>query len=107
MQLFDALSLILPQSSLYPVLATLPLPDPTNPTLTATYVAQTAILNSLPVLEQLITLLESYEDQYLIKEVEKRRTRLGSSRPEILKNEVGMEIWATSRVRAIDLIFKR
>lgn len=98
LQLFDALSLILPQSSLYPVLATLPLPDPTNPTLTATYVAQTAILNSLPVLEQLITLLESYEDQYLIKEVEKRRTRLGSSRPEILKNEVGMEIWATSRL---------
>jgi superkiller protein 3 len=86
------------------VLATLPFPDPTNPTSTTTYVAQTAIHNSLPVLEQLILLLESYQDQYLKKEVEKRRTRLGSSPPEKLKKEVGVEIWGTSRVRAIDLI---
>jgi len=97
-QLLDAISLILPQSALYPVFATLPLPDHTNPTLTTTYVAQTAIHNSLSVLEQLIALLESYEDQYLKKEVEKRRTRLGASPPEKLKKEVGMEIWATSRV---------
>ena len=105
-QLFDAISLILPQSALYPVFATLPFPDPTNPTLTTTYVAQTAIHNSLSVLEQLIALLEAYEDQYLKKEVEKRRTRLGASPLEKLTKEVGMEIWATSRVRTIYLIIR-
>ena len=99
------MTLILPQSALYSVFATLPLPDPTNPTLTTTYVAQTAIHNSLSVLEELMALLEAYEDQYLNKEVEKRRTRLGASPLEKLKKEVGMEIWATSRVRAIHLIW--
>lgn len=105
-QLFDALSLILPQSTLYPVLASLPSPDPTNPTLTTTYAAQTAIHNSLPIFEQLIALLETHEDQYLEKEVEKRRTRLKSSPMDQLRKEVGMEIWGTSRVRAIDCILQ-
>jgi superkiller protein 3 len=80
------------------VLTTLPFPDPASPTLPTTYVAQTAVHNSLPILEQLISLLETYEDQYLKKEVEKRRTRLSSSPPDKLKGEVGMEIWGTSQV---------
>jgi len=99
LQLFNALSLILPQSSFYPVFATLPYPDPTNPTSTTTYIAQTAIHDSLPVLEQLIALLEAHEDQYLKTEVEKRRTRLHAPRPEQLQKEVGLEIWGTSQVR--------
>jgi superkiller protein 3 len=88
------------------VLSSLPPPDPTNPTSSTTYEAQTAIHNSLPILEQLITLLEAHEDQYLKKEVEKRRTRLTSSPQDQLKNEVGMEIWGTSRVRAVDSILQ-
>lgn len=103
-QLFDTLSLILPQSSFYTVFATLPPPDPTIPTSTTTYAAQTAVHNSLPILEQLISILEKQEDQHLRKEVEKRRTRLGSSGLEALKKEVGMEIWGTSRVRVVDLV---
>ena len=63
--------------------------------------AQSAIHNSLPVLLELITLLETHEEEYLKKEVEKRRTRLGAPGPEQLEKDIGKEVWGTSRVRAI------
>ncbi|RDB24954.1 Superkiller protein 3 [Hypsizygus marmoreus] len=97
-QLVEALSLILPHSPFYAVLSTLPPPDLTNPTSTTMFAAQTAISNSLPVLEEIVELLEAEETDLMKKEVEKRRTRLGAGSPEVIKNEVGREIWASSKL---------
>lgn len=64
-----------------------------------TYSVQAAIHNSLPIVEEIIDILEKDEDEILKKEVDKRRTRLGAAGPEQIKKEVGREIWSTSRVR--------
>lgn len=80
------------------VLSTLPPADPTNPTSTTTFAAQTAIHNTLPILEDIVEILEFQEEETLKKEVEKRRTRLGAAGPEIIKREVGREIWNASKV---------
>jgi superkiller protein 3 len=69
--------------------------------LTTTYAAQAAIHNSLPVLQEIVSLLENDEDESVKNEVNKRRIRLGASGPEQLKKEVGSEIWGRSRVRLI------
>lgn len=47
----------------------------------------------------MIKLTETYEEETLKKEVDKRRMRLGAAGPEQLKQEVGREIWGASRVR--------
>lgn len=99
LQLADTLSLVLPRSPIYDTLASLPLPDATNPNLTTTFEAQNAVHNSLPILEEIVRLLESHEEETLKKEVEKRRTRLGAAGPEQLKKEIGIDIWSGSQVR--------
>jgi len=91
--------MLLVESSLFPVLSTLPPPDPANPTATTTLAIQEAVHNSLPVLEEIITLTEQDEEETLKKEVDKRRMRLGASGPEELRKEVGREIWGSSNVR--------
>jgi hypothetical protein len=83
------------------VLSKLPPPDPTHPLSTTTHLTQAAIYDSLPVLEEIVALLEEDETESMKKEVDKRRTRLGAPGQEQLKKEVGSEIWGTSRVRAI------
>jgi len=101
MQLVDALSLLLPESALYEVLSNIPPPEPTKPAATTIYAAQAAIHNSLPILEEIIAILEKDEDEALKREVDKRRMRLGAAGPEQLKKEVGREIWSTSRLPAL------
>ncbi|KZT68315.1 TPR-like protein [Daedalea quercina L-15889] len=98
MQLAQALSLMLPDSPLYPVLSTLPPPDPTNPTLTSTHPTQSAIQNSLPVLEELVSLHEQEESGNIEKEFQKRRTRLGAAGPEQLRKEVAREFLGPSQL---------
>lgn len=61
--------------------------------------AQSAIHNSLPLIEEIVTLLEKEEELEITKEVERRRMRLGSGRPEDIRNEVGRDIWGASKVR--------
>jgi superkiller protein 3 len=98
-QLVDALALLLPQSHLYPVLSSLPPPDPTNPTCTSTFTTQSAIQNSLPVLEEIVCLLEGDEDERFSQQVEKWRTRLNAPSLDAIRQKVGREIWSNSRVR--------
>jgi hypothetical protein len=95
----DTLSLVLPRSPIYSVLSSLPPPDATNPTSTITFAAQSAIHDSLPILEEIVTLLETHEEETLKKEIEKRRTRLGAAGPEQLRKEIGIDIWSTSQVK--------
>ena len=99
LQQIAALCLLLESSPLYSVLSTLPEPEPTAPTSTTTFTVQEAVYNSLPTLEQLVDLNESEEADFLKREVEKRRTRLGAPPLERLKLDVGLEVWELSQVR--------
>ena len=76
-------------------------PDFTNPESSATFFTQSAVHNSLAILEEMVALLEQDEADQLKREVEKRRTRLGAAGPEQLRKEVGREIWSTSKVRML------
>ncbi|KAG6829553.1 hypothetical protein H0H92_004222 [Tricholoma furcatifolium] len=98
LQVIEVLSLLLPHSPLYDALSALPVPNLTNPTSTTTLVAQTAVHHSLPHIEEVVRLVEIQEEETAKKEVEKRRTRLGAPSLEILKNEVGREVWGTSNL---------
>ena len=90
--------LLLPDSPFYPVLSTLPPPDPTNPTATTTFVAQSAIHNSHPILEELVSIHEHQEKAFEEAEVAKRRQRIGAGSPEETKRQVMLEILAKSQV---------
>ncbi|KAJ7668399.1 TPR-like protein [Mycena polygramma] len=96
--LVEALSLLLPDSPVYAVLSTLPVPDHTNPSGTPAYQMQVAVHNTLPVLEEIIRIIEHEEEAAYTKEVAKRRTRLGAASPEQLRKEVGVEIWGPSQL---------
>ncbi|EIN11575.1 superkiller protein 3 SKI3 [Punctularia strigosozonata HHB-11173 SS5] len=93
-----ALSNFLPDSPYYDTLSLLPPPDPTNPTGTTTFFAQSAIHNSLPILEEIVELSERAEENSIEKEIEKRRTRLGASSAQQLRLEVGREYWSISKL---------
>ncbi|KAL5485002.1 SKI3 [Sanghuangporus weigelae] len=99
-ELADALRLFLPNSPYYSILSTLPPPDPTAPIATTTFAAQTAIHNSLPVLQEIILLMETEEETTLVREIEKRRMRLDSAHasPEELKKQIGLGIWSMSKL---------
>jgi superkiller protein 3 len=88
----------MPDSEVYPLLSTLPPPDPTNPTGSATFDAQDAIHNGFRVLQEVLSLIESQEEDTLKREVERRRTRLGAAGLEQIKKEVYLEISAKSQV---------
>src|SRR5882762_9888108 len=97
-KVIDALSLLLPESPLYPVLSTLPPPNPTNPTSTTTSATQEAVHNSLPIILEIMALAENDEDETFKRELDKRRLRLNALGPEELKKEVEREVWGTSKV---------
>ena len=99
LQVVKALASYLPTSDLYPVLSSLPPPDATNPDATTTFAAQSAIQNSLPIIQEIVQILEKYEDTTFTQEVDKRRKRLGAPSPDVIRQEVGYELWSASRVR--------
>lgn len=94
---------MLPGSYLYLLISTLPPPDPTNPTSTTTSAIQACIHNTLPILEEIIALIEKDEDEMVKKEVDKRRMRLGAAGPEELRKDVGREVWGSSKVGFINI----
>ena len=104
LQVIEVLYKILPDSPYYSVLSELPPPDPTSPTSTTTFEAQSAIHNSLNVINEIVALIEKDEHEAITKEVERRRMRLNSSGVEQLTKEVGLEIWASSNVSVADLV---
>lgn len=97
-QIVNALSYLLPDSSLFATLSDLPPPDPTNPTASSTFDVQVAVHNSLPIIEEIILLIERDEDVFTKNEFDKRRTRLGGPSPGQLRKDIGVEVWGTSRV---------
>ncbi|CDO72766.1 hypothetical protein BN946_scf184994.g19 [Trametes cinnabarina] len=107
MQLAEALALLLPDSELYPVLSTLPPPDPTNPTSTTISPVQEAIYNSLPVLEELVSLYEQEEESVMENEISKRRMRLNAPPTEQIRRDVTLEVLSDSQLpRLYDEIMK-
>lgn len=98
LQVISGLSYYLPESAVYPLLSTLPAPDPTNPAGTTTYASQDAIHNGFRVLEEVVSLTEALEDDTFKREVDKRRMRLGAPSPEQLRKEVFLEISEKSQV---------
>lgn len=94
----DALSLYLPDSAIYPTLSTLPAPDLTNPTDSTTASSQVAIYNSLPILEEIVSLNEADETETLEKEIDNRRKRLHAGSPRSVRNEVIREVYGSSKV---------
>jgi superkiller protein 3 len=93
----DILALLLPESSLYSVLCALPPPNPTNPLSTTTSAIQEAAYNSLPILEEIVSLIEKDEDGTVKKEIDQRRQRMGGPTGEELRKEVVREILGTSK----------
>ncbi|KAI0051258.1 TPR-like protein [Auriscalpium vulgare] len=100
-QVVEVLSLYLPDSPFYATLSSLPPPDPTNPSSTTTFASQSAMYNSLPILEEIVTLLEQEEDEYTKRETDNRRKRLNAGSPEEIKREVGREIYSISKLPAM------
>ncbi|KAJ7072456.1 TPR-like protein [Mycena amicta] len=97
-ELIEALSLLLSESPFHALLSTLPVPDHTNPEAAPSYTTHAAVHNSLPILEEIISILEREETAVYDKEVAKRRTRLGAASPEVLRKEVGVEVWSLSQL---------
>lgn len=58
-----------------------------------------AIQNSLPIIEEIVSIIEKEEQLAVKNEVEKRRTRLGAAGPEQIRKDVGREVWGSSKVR--------
>lgn len=98
-QLVKALLYLLPDSPFHHVLSGLAPPDPTNPTATAIFHVQSTVHNELPVLEEIVALIEAQETSFMEKEFESRRTRLNAGSLKEVRNEIGREIWAESQVR--------
>jgi superkiller protein 3 len=105
-QLVEVLYLLLPESSLFPTLSNLPPPDPTNPTSSTISGIQEPIHDSLPLLQQIVTLVEKDEDETIKKEIDKRRKRLNAPSPEDAKREVEMLFLGPSRVSTIFLVLE-
>lgn len=102
-QVAETLSLFLPESPFYAVLSQLPPPDSTNPTSSTTLFAQTAVNDSLPILKEIISIVEQDEAAKINTEVEKRRQRLNAQGPQQIMKEVGREVWSASKVSHLPL----
>ena len=93
------MSLLLPESQYYSTLALLPAPEPTAPNSTTTFLTQTAIYDSLPIIQEILSIREKSEQETIKKEVENRRTRLGAPPLRLLQQEVELEFLRLSQVR--------
>ncbi|KAI0356305.1 TPR-like protein [Trametes cingulata] len=94
----EVLYLLLPESDLYSVLSTLPPPDPTNPTSTSIGSIQSAAHNSLPILEELVSIYEQEENNVAQSEIGKRRQRLGAPPVDQIIRDVTLEVLASSKL---------
>ncbi|KAF7428403.1 Superkiller protein 3 [Pleurotus ostreatus] len=95
-QLAQALKLLLHGSPVFEALSDLPLPDHTKPSPITSI--QDAIHNTLPVLQELVTLYEDEERQVIKKEIAKRRTRLGAPNLDQLTREVKCAVLSKSEL---------
>lgn len=77
MKLIATLSDLLSTSPYHSTLSLLPSPTPSEPNSSTTQYVQTILQDELPVLEEIVELIEKEDEAARSKEVEKRRTRLG------------------------------
>lgn len=94
----QALSYLLPSSKYYPLLATLPQPEPTG-TRSTTFDVEMAIhMHPLKLVSEIATLHEELEQKDIDQEVERQRMRLGGAgkSKDTLRNEAGITIWQQS-----------
>ncbi|KAH8928325.1 hypothetical protein BT69DRAFT_1329743 [Atractiella rhizophila] len=75
-KLADSLSLLLPSSPISHLLSSLPPPNPTAPTASAYHNLQTLLLNTFPLLLEIIFIYESADAKEIESEVTKRRQRI-------------------------------
>ncbi|KAF6760007.1 superkiller protein 3 SKI3 [Ephemerocybe angulata] len=101
LQIIQALMEVLPGSDYYTVLSSLPEPDPTNPSATTISWMQSAIHDSLPILEEVVSLLESEEQAKFTKEFNARRTRLGAPNPNAIRKDLDREICGDSKLPSL------
>lgn len=99
-KIFETLGLFLPGSPYYSTLSSLPPPDRTNPTDTTTFITQTAIQSSLPILEEMLSIQENKDTKQAAEELERRRRRLDAPPREQLKRQITCEISAASKVNS-------
>ncbi|KLO19533.1 TPR-like protein [Schizopora paradoxa] len=97
-EVISALSYLLPSSPFYSILSSLPPPDPSAPTSTTIFDIQSAVHNTLPVVEEIVGLTEKIEKDTFNKEFDKRRTRLNAGTPAQIKKILGLEIWSKSKL---------
>ncbi|TIA72935.1 hypothetical protein E3P91_01735 [Wallemia ichthyophaga] len=101
--LTECLHWYLPGSKYYDLLTTLPPPDHTQPLLTTTYESQCAIYDSLPILIQLKDIHLSNMSQWRWSEMEKRRTRLGAPKRDIIEKNLISESSKDSKLEPLYL----
>jgi len=77
----------------------LPPPDPTQPTASSTYAAQVAVNDTLPIIEEIVSLKEKAEYETIKGETDNRRKRLNAAGPEEIRREVGREVYTSSQAR--------
>lgn len=92
------LTQFLPDSPFYSILSELPPPDATNPTATATFFAQSAVHNSLPILEEMTSIHENDEEKTVATKVHNLRQRIGAGSPEQIRKDVDREVLGESKV---------
>ena len=90
--------MFLPESPFHAVLSELPPPDSTNPTATTTFQAQSAVHDSLPIIEEIVSIYARKESATIEREIAARRKRLAASGPEEVKREVWREFLGPSKV---------
>ncbi|TIC07610.1 TPR-like protein [Wallemia mellicola] len=102
-KLTECLHWYLPNSPYYDLLSTLPPPDHTQPLLTTTYEAQCAIYDSLPILIQLKDIHQANISKWRTEEFNKRKTRLGAPRREIIEKDLINESSKDSKLEPLYL----
>lgn len=99
----ECLHWYLPGSKYYDLLSTLPPPDHTQPLLTTSYESQCAIYDSLPILIQLKDIHQLNMSQWRLSEMEKRRTRLGAPKRDVIEKNLISESSKDSKLEPLYL----
>jgi superkiller protein 3 len=100
-QVTEALSLVLPKSPYYDLLATLPEPQPTQPTGSSVYEIQQMIHDSLPVITEILASTETDEAKAIKSEIDRRRMRLTSGSAAETRQAVQREVMGKSRLPGV------
>ncbi|KAG8761021.1 Superkiller protein 3 [Serendipita sp. 396] len=100
-EIIQALSLLLDGSPYHATLSNLPEPDASSPTASTVFDIQSAIYNSLPIVQEIIQLTEQFEQNLITQQIQARRTRIDAPPLEQLKVIVKREVWSASKLESL------